>query len=103
MIKRTYQVMSLFIDNKQPVTIEAESNASQYLDVPISDRDLLESLRVLEPGVVKAAWTEVPQVDELGLFRAAYMSDTGKPGDPPSSRYEWKEVKVWVVPSEVAK
>lgn len=99
MIKRTYQSSNHRIDNAQSVTIEAEANASCYLKSPITDRDLVDCLRNLEPSMVKASWLDVSHVDELGLYRVGYLSDNGKVGDAPATRFEWKEVKVWVTPS----
>lgn len=105
MIRRIYQAMPHWIDESQPVTIEADSNGSQYLSSPISDSDLLMQLRALEPTVVVACWSEVKEVEELGLYRVRYLSDLGQINHATTTdvRYSWKEVKVWVVPSEVAK
>jgi hypothetical protein len=99
MIKRTYQESNHRIDNAQSVTIEADANASSYLKSPITDRDLVDCLRNLEPSIVVACWIEVKEVDELGLYRVRYLSDSGQLSEPTDIRYSWKEVKVWVVPS----
>jgi len=99
MINRVYQA-SGSIDKNQSVSLEVDACASGYIKSPITDSDLLEALRRLEPGVAKAVWTEINHVDELGLYRVGYLSDSGDFRACPSSRFEWKELKVWVVPSK---
>ena len=94
-----------------PITIEVSANDSRSLLHPMTDIDLLEALRQIEPNIVWAAWDDVPQVEETGMFRAAYVSSPKPPisvrtlvgtGSPPRARHEWKELTVWVVSSEVA-
>ena len=88
------------INTELPITIEASANVSGYLRRPLTDKDLLEALRQIEPSIAKAVWLEINHVDELGLFKIGYLSDSGDYGTPPSERFQWHENKVWVVPAE---
>jgi hypothetical protein len=66
----------------------------------MTDADLLEALRQIEPTIAKAVWLGINHVDELGLYRIGYLSDTGDYNTAPLERFKWHENKVWVAPAE---
>ena len=98
---KAYQASS-GINTKLPITIEVSATPSGYLRSPVTDADLLEALRQIEPTIAKAVWLGINHVDELGLYKIGYLSDTGDYNTPPLERFEWHENRVWVVPAEVA-
>lgn len=88
------QELPAVVDTNVPINIWVDK-AENMLDLlePITDADLAESIQKIQLApVLKAHFTDVRQVEELGYYSARVMTENSEL--EPSY---WIDVKVWVM------